>query len=149
MAIRPPRNATSPPAVALAQRYPETIRSIVVGNEVLLRGEMSATDLAATIRRVKAQVPVPVTYADVWEFWLRYREVHDAVDFVTIHILPYWEDFPIPARAGGRACRSDPPQRCREPARQGDPDRRDRMAERRTHARRRASVADRSGARVP
>jgi glucan 1,3-beta-glucosidase len=38
-----------------------------------------------------------VTYADVWEFWLRNRAVADAVDFVTIHILPYWEDVPIPA----------------------------------------------------
>jgi exo-beta-1,3-glucanase (GH17 family) len=85
-------------AVALAGTHPQTIRSMVVGNEVLLRGEMSATDLAATIRRVKAQVPVPVTYADVWEFWLRYREIAEAVDFVTIHILPYWEDFPIAAR---------------------------------------------------
>ena len=85
-------------AVGLAQRYPGTIQSMVVGNEVLLRGEMSAAELAATIRRVKADVPVPVTYADVWEFWLRYRELHDAVDFVTIHILPYWEDDPIAAR---------------------------------------------------
>ena len=41
---------------------------------------------------------MPVTYADVWEFWLRHREVAAAVDFVTIHILPYWEDFPISAR---------------------------------------------------
>ena len=29
-------------AVALANKYPGTIRSIVVGNEVLLRGDMSA-----------------------------------------------------------------------------------------------------------
>lgn len=85
-------------AVDIANRYPQVVRSVVVGNEVLLRGEMTAADLAATIRRVKAAVPVPVTYADVWEFWLRYREVYDAVDFVTIHILPYWEDYPIPAR---------------------------------------------------
>ena len=85
-------------AVALANRYPGTIRALVVGNEVLLRGEMSATELAATIRAVKARVGVPVTYADVWEFWLRNRDVAAAVDFVTIHILPYWEDFPIPAR---------------------------------------------------
>ena len=35
-----------------------------------------------------AQVTVPVTYADVWEYWLRNREVYEAVDFVTIHILP-------------------------------------------------------------
>src|SRR5262249_51198155 len=42
-------------------------------------------------------VTQPVTYADVWEFWLRYRELADAVDFITIHILPYWEDVPISA----------------------------------------------------
>jgi hypothetical protein len=46
---------------------------------------------------VRAQVPEPVTYADVWEYWLRYPDVQSAVDFITIHILPYWEDFPIPA----------------------------------------------------
>ena len=50
------------------------------------------------IRSVKSQVAVPVTYADVWEYWLRNREVYEAVDFVTIHILPYWEDFPIRAK---------------------------------------------------
>ena len=85
-------------AVMLANRYPDTILAVVVGNEVLLRGEMSATDLASTIRGVKARVKVPVTYADVWEFWLRNRDVAAAADFITIHILPYWEDFPIPAR---------------------------------------------------
>jgi glucan 1,3-beta-glucosidase len=41
---------------------------------------------------------VPVTYADVWEFWLRYRSLASAVDFITIHILPYWEDDPVAAR---------------------------------------------------
>jgi glucan 1,3-beta-glucosidase len=86
-------------AVVLARRYPEVIQAIVVGNEVLLRGEMSAPDLVNTIRAVKAQVTMPVTYADVWEFWLRYREIATAVDFITIHVLPYWEDFPIPVQA--------------------------------------------------
>ena len=85
-------------AVQLAKQYPGVITALVVGNEVLLRGEMTTADLAAIIRSVKAQVTVPVTYADVWEYWLRNREVYDAVDFVTIHILPYWEDFPIRAK---------------------------------------------------
>src|ERR1700692_1904950 len=84
--------------VRLTKQYPGVITSVVVGNEVLLRGEMTTTDLAATIRSVKSQVAVPVTYADVWEYWRRNREVYDAVDFVTIHILPYWEDFPIRAK---------------------------------------------------
>ncbi len=83
--------------VALAKKYPDVIRAVIVGNEVLLRGEMSAPDLGAIIREVKAQITQPVTYADVWEFWLRYADLQNAVDFVTIHILPYWEDFPLPA----------------------------------------------------
>src|SRR4030081_3566720 len=85
-------------AVALAKEYPGVITSLVVGNEVLLRGEMTTSDLVATIRSVEAQVTIRVTYADVWEYWLRNREVYEAVDFVTIHILPYWEDLPIRAK---------------------------------------------------
>jgi len=85
-------------AIRLTKENPGVITSLVVGNEVLLRGEMTTTDLAAIIRSVKAQVAVPVTYADVWEYWLRYREIYDVVDFITIHILPYWEDFPIRAK---------------------------------------------------
>jgi len=84
--------------IALAKEYPDVISAVIVGNEVLLRGELSEPDLIAIIREVKAQVPEPVTYADVWEYWLRYPDVQSAVDFITIHILPYWEDFPIPAR---------------------------------------------------
>ncbi len=84
-------------AIELANRYPDTVRAVIVGNEVLLRGDLSANDLASTIRTVKARVKVPVTYADVWDFWLRNRDVAAAVDFITIHILPYWEDFPISA----------------------------------------------------
>jgi glucan 1,3-beta-glucosidase len=92
------KNATQiSAAVRLAKQYPGTIIALVVGNETLLRKDITASDLAATLRSVKAQVDVPVTYADVWEFWLTNRELYDAVDFVTVHILPYWENVPIRA----------------------------------------------------
>jgi exo-beta-1,3-glucanase (GH17 family) len=84
--------------IRLAREYPETVTVLVVGNEVLLHRDMTASELAATIRSVKTQVTVPVTYADVWEVWLRNRELYDAVDFITVHILPYWEDFPVRAK---------------------------------------------------
>jgi exo-beta-1,3-glucanase (GH17 family) len=91
-------NAQIATVVGLTKAYPDVITAVVVGNEVLLRGEMTTSDLAATIRSVKSQVTVPITYADVWEYWLRNREIYEAVDFITIHILPYWEDFPIRAK---------------------------------------------------
>src|SRR3982075_3047024 len=84
--------------VGLTKEYPDVITAVVVGNEVLLRGEMTTSDLAAIIRSVNSQIAVPFTYADVGEFGLRKREIYEAVDFVTIHILPYWEDFPIRAK---------------------------------------------------
>ncbi|MGE1161652.1 hypothetical protein ACQJ0H_23070, partial [Pantoea agglomerans] len=31
---------------------------------------------------------------DVWEFWLQHPQIAPAVDFLTIHLLPYWEDDP-------------------------------------------------------
>jgi exo-beta-1,3-glucanase (GH17 family) len=83
--------------VELANRHRDTVRGFIVGNEVLLRGEMTAGSLEALVREVKSKVTVPVTYADVWEFWLRNEQMQAAVDFVTVHILPYWEDIPIPA----------------------------------------------------
>jgi exo-beta-1,3-glucanase (GH17 family) len=87
--------------VALAKRYRDTITAIVVGNEVLLRGELSPLEIADILHEVKAATSMPVTYADVWEYWLRNRDLGRAVDFVTIHILPYWEDFPISAQQAG------------------------------------------------
>ena len=84
-------------AVALSKKYPDTVTTIIVGNEVLLHGDMTPSDLRELLLSVKARVTVPVTYAEVWEYWLRYREIQDAVDFVTIHVLPYWDN--IPSRA--------------------------------------------------
>jgi glucan 1,3-beta-glucosidase len=88
-------------AIELAHAYPGAIRAIIVGNEVLLRGEQTGETLAALAARVRKESGLPVTYADVWEYWLRAPQaLRDSVDFITIHVLPYWEDQPLPASAG-------------------------------------------------
>ena len=81
--------------IATARAHRAAIRAIVVGNEVLLRGELPASAIAADLDRVRAATGLPVTYADVWEFWLRHPLLAAHVDFVTVHILPYWEDDPV------------------------------------------------------
>lgn len=87
------RNATEiDAALRLAEKYPQAIRAIVVGNEVLLRREMTGERLAAIINSVKARTDLPVTYADIYEFWRRNPVVGAAVDIITIHVLPYWDD---------------------------------------------------------
>ena len=84
-------------ALAAADQHRDVVTALMVGSEVLLRGEMFVAELRKIILSVKARTTIPVSYADVWEFWLRYQELSDAVDFVTIHILPYWEDLPVRA----------------------------------------------------
>ncbi|MHA6494496.1 glycoside hydrolase family 17 protein [Pseudomonas borbori] len=80
--------------IATANRHPDVVQALIVGNEALLRKEVTPGQLVALIDQVKARVEQPVTYADVWEFWLKHPEVAPAVDFITIHLLPYWEDDP-------------------------------------------------------
>lgn len=80
--------------IAIARAHPETVERVIVGNEVLLRKDLPVADLTAAIDRVRAAVPEPVTYADVWEFWERNPQIAAHVDFVTVHLLPYWEDDP-------------------------------------------------------
>ena len=91
--------------LALARQYPEVIDLLIVGNEVLLRKELTAAQLAVLLRQVKAQSSVPVTYADVWEFWQRNSVLAKEVDLVTVHILPYWEDQPVAAREAAKHVR--------------------------------------------
>ncbi|MCL4184139.1 MAG: hypothetical protein KJ011_11915 [Burkholderiaceae bacterium] len=90
-------------AVALARAESPVVRALVVGNEVLLRRELPEHALRASIVQARQALrdaapggaAIPVTYADVWEFWLEHPGLADAVDFVTIHVLPYWEDEPV------------------------------------------------------
>ncbi|HOX88894.1 MAG TPA: hypothetical protein PLN55_04745 [Burkholderiaceae bacterium] len=87
-------------ALQLARTHGDVIDLLVVGNEVLLRREQTPEAMAELLREARAASPVPVAYADVWEFWLRHAAVlKPHVDVVAAHILPYWEDHPVGAVA--------------------------------------------------
>ena len=79
--------------VALAKQH-RNVRSVLVGNEVLLRGERTAEELIANIKEVKRQVRVPVSTGEIWYNWLKYPQLAKNVDFIAAHILPYWEGVP-------------------------------------------------------
>lgn len=83
-------------ATALANQYPQTVVGLIVGNEVLLRGEQTEQAMQEYFAQAKKSTQVPITYADVWEYWLRHPKLESSVDFVTVHVLPYWEDDPQP-----------------------------------------------------
>ena len=81
--------------IAEANAYPGVITRVIVGNEVLLRRDLSVDDLITDIDYVHARVKQPVAYADVTDFWKQFPQVAPHVDVVMIHFLPYWEDKPL------------------------------------------------------
>lgn len=78
-----------------ANAHPESVQRVMVGNEVLLRGDLTPEQLIGYIRRVKAAIRQPVSTADVVSFVLNHPEVGAELDYVTVHILPFWDDYPI------------------------------------------------------
>lgn len=82
--------------IKLAKENKDIVKAVIIGNEVLLRRDVSAEQLYKYIKETKDALPnTKVTYADVWEFWLKNPQIEEVTDFVTIHILPYWEDNPM------------------------------------------------------
>jgi len=80
-------------AIKAANRY-SNVRGIIVGNESLLRKEVSVDKLIALLREVRARTNLPVTTAEPWHVWLQYPKLAAEVDYISAHVLPYWEGLP-------------------------------------------------------
>jgi len=72
------------------QNNPKIVR-VMVGNEVLLRAEITADQLIEYIREVKKNTWRPVSTSETWDVWIKHPELVNEVDFIAVHILPYWE----------------------------------------------------------
>jgi cellulose synthase/poly-beta-1,6-N-acetylglucosamine synthase-like glycosyltransferase/exo-beta-1,3-glucanase (GH17 family) len=71
------------------------IDRVIVGNETIQKGELSPQQLIRYIRKVKESVNQPVSTAEDLHSWLTYPELAQEVDFITLHILPYWQGIPV------------------------------------------------------
>jgi exo-beta-1,3-glucanase (GH17 family)/cellulose synthase/poly-beta-1,6-N-acetylglucosamine synthase-like glycosyltransferase len=88
------RNENEIAALIDTTRRNDNVDRVMVGNETILRGDMSVDALIAYIDRVRAQVKVPVSTAEPYWVWMKYPQLAKHVDFITIHLLPYWEKIP-------------------------------------------------------
>jgi exo-beta-1,3-glucanase (GH17 family) len=84
-------------AIELANRYPDIVVALSIGNEALVDWSLHRIDdvnqVIAHVREAKAQVSVPVTVAENYVPWTTAdgRALADEVDFVTLHTYPQWE----------------------------------------------------------
>jgi glucan 1,3-beta-glucosidase len=68
---------------------------VAVGNEVLLREDLSEDALIAQIERVKRALPgVPVGYVDAYYLFEKHPRVTAACDVVMTNCYPFWEGCP-------------------------------------------------------
>lgn len=76
--------------VQLAKQH-RNVRSVLIGNEVLLRHERTPDELIALIQKANKQIRQPVSTGEIWYQWMENPKLVSAVDYLAVHILPYWE----------------------------------------------------------
>ena len=100
------RNDLEIKALIQLMRDNANIERVMVGNETLLRGDLTVPELIRYVDTIKRRARVPVSTAESWDIWLpqfdlakkkQMQELARHLDFITVHLLPYWEGVP---RAG-------------------------------------------------
>jgi exo-beta-1,3-glucanase (GH17 family)/cellulose synthase/poly-beta-1,6-N-acetylglucosamine synthase-like glycosyltransferase len=79
-------------AIELAKRH-SNVKSVIVGNETIYRGDQTSAELIKKIQWVKRATNMPVSTGEIWHVWIAHPELVSAVDYVAAHVLPYWEGF--------------------------------------------------------
>lgn len=80
-------------AIEIANRGDASL--LAIGNEVLLREELSEDQLIAYIERAKAACDVPVSYVDAYFLFEDNPRVAAACDLLLVNCYPFWEGYPI------------------------------------------------------
>jgi exo-beta-1,3-glucanase (GH17 family)/cellulose synthase/poly-beta-1,6-N-acetylglucosamine synthase-like glycosyltransferase len=80
---------------ALAHARAGRAEHLIVGNETILRKDLTVAQLIEWLRIARVQQSskpyVPISTAEPWHVWLAHPELAAQVDFITVHLLPYWE----------------------------------------------------------
>ncbi len=84
-------------AMRVIRRNPVAVDRVVVGNESILRGDVTVERLNDYIRDIRRELPrrIKVTTAEPWNVVAANPDLARHVDFLTVHMLPYWEGIPL------------------------------------------------------
>jgi exo-beta-1,3-glucanase (GH17 family)/cellulose synthase/poly-beta-1,6-N-acetylglucosamine synthase-like glycosyltransferase len=81
-------------AIALAGEHRNVVR-VLIGNEAILRKDRTPAQMIAYLDEARAAIGQPVSTAEPWHVWLDHPELALHVDFLAVHLLPYWEGVSI------------------------------------------------------
>jgi exo-beta-1,3-glucanase (GH17 family)/cellulose synthase/poly-beta-1,6-N-acetylglucosamine synthase-like glycosyltransferase len=86
-------------AIELAKKHRNIVR-VIVGNESVLRADLPLADFLALLDRARAAIEQPISTAEPWHVWLKNPELAEHVDYITVHLLPYWEGVAVDKAVG-------------------------------------------------
>ncbi|AGF77336.1 exo-beta-1,3-glucanase [Desulfocapsa sulfexigens DSM 10523] len=81
------------------ENYRNVVR-VVVGNETVLRGDLTVKQLNSYLDRVQAALDIPVGTAEPWHIWIKEPSLGEHVDYIGAHMLPYWEGIELQRAVG-------------------------------------------------
>ncbi len=69
---------------------------VAVGNEVLLRGDLTEEEVIKYIQQVKNEITnIPVGYVDAYYEFVNHTRICSLCDVILANCYPFWEGFPI------------------------------------------------------
>lgn len=81
------------------ENYRNVVR-VVVGNETILRGDLTVKQLSSYLERVRTALDIPVGTAEPWHIWIKEPTLGEHVDYIGAHMLPYWEGVELQRAVG-------------------------------------------------
>ena len=91
---KPKSDAEVEKLIQIARSNPD-VKQVIVGNEVLLTGILPEDQLIAYLDHVRGSVRQWVGTAETWNTWMLHPELVKHVDFMGVHMLPYWEGVDV------------------------------------------------------
>jgi len=76
------------------------VSRVILGNETQLLKILPKEDLLRYLREARKRLKTPVSTAEPWDFWINNPDMVNEVDYIAIHILPYWVETPINEAVG-------------------------------------------------
>ncbi|OGT87729.1 MAG: beta-(1-3)-glucosyl transferase [Gammaproteobacteria bacterium RIFOXYA12_FULL_61_12] len=77
--------------IQVAKENRQNVVRGIVGNEAILRTDLTVDQMIPYLDRARQELQIPVSTAEPWHTWLNNPKLVEHVDFIAVHMLPFWE----------------------------------------------------------
>jgi len=87
-------------ALKVIAAFPDVIDRVYVGNEAIVRGDLTAPQVIAHLKHVKSVLArtnpgLQAGTAEPWYIWEKNPELAEAGDFIGAHLFSFWDGVPV------------------------------------------------------